>query len=122
VGSSVSWATKDHVHDEALSWFLQTYAQDPPADYPARRSGDEDFTFWVDSRLLERARRMAARDGVKLARLIDAALSGYVRQHLPAALLEFRERVTEEAARLYARYRNSATPPAAAPRRPGRRA
>src|SRR5579871_1066371 len=52
------WATKDRVHDEALSWFLQRHAQQSPADYPARRLDDEELTFWIDSRVMERARRM----------------------------------------------------------------
>jgi hypothetical protein len=55
----------------------------------------------VDSRLMQRARRMAQRDGVKVARLIDAALSCYIRQHLPEALLQYRQRVQHEAFRLY---------------------
>ena len=71
-------------------------------DYPARRAGDEDVTFWIDSKIMERARRMAARDGVKLARLIDAALSAYVRQHIPEELINFRHRVHSEALKLYA--------------------
>ena len=50
---------------------------------------------------MQRARRMAQRDGVKVARLIDAALSCYVRQHLPEALLQYRQRVQHEAYRLY---------------------
>ena len=95
------WATKDHVHDEALAWFLQQHTQQPMEDYPARRTGDEDLTFWVDSKIMERARRMAVRDGVKVARLIDAALSAYVRQHIPEALIDFRQRVQLEAHRLY---------------------
>lgn len=95
------WATKDQVHDEALDWFLQQHAHQPPEAYPARRAGDEDLTFWIDSRLMEKARRMAARDGVKLARLIDAALSAYVRQHLPQELIEFRQRVQADAHKLY---------------------
>lgn len=95
------WATKDHVHDEALAWFLQQHAQQPPGDYPARRTGDEDLTFWVDSKIMERARRMALRDGVKVARLIDAALSAYVRQHIPQALIDFRRRMQSDAHKLY---------------------
>jgi hypothetical protein len=105
------WATKDQVHDEALGWFLQQHAQQVLEDYPARRAGDEDLTFWVDSRLIERARRMAARDGVKLARLIDAALTGYVRQHIPHELVEFRQRVQLEAQKLYAALRVGAAAP-----------
>jgi hypothetical protein len=96
------WATKDCVHDEALGWFLQLHAQQSLQDYPARRAGDEDVTFWIDSKIMERARRMAARDGVKLARLIDAALSAYVRQHIPEELINFRHRVHSEALKLYA--------------------
>jgi hypothetical protein len=95
------WSTKDQVHDEAIAWFLQQHAERPFEPYPARRAADEDLTFWVDSRLMQRARRMAQRDGVKVARLIDAALSCYARQHLPEALLQYRQRVQHEAYRLY---------------------
>jgi predicted HicB family RNase H-like nuclease len=95
------WSTKDQVHDEAIAWFLEQYADRAYEPYPARRAADEDLTFWVDSRLMQRARRMAQRDGVKVARLIDAALSCYVRQHLPEALLQYRQRVEQEAYRLY---------------------
>ena len=73
------WASKDQVHDEAITWFLQKHAQQPLSDYPARRTGDEDLTFWVDSKIMERVRRLALREGVKVARLIDAALSIYAR-------------------------------------------
>jgi len=89
------------VHDEAIAWFLEQHADKPYEQYPARRAADEDLTFWVDSRLMERARRMALRDGVKVARLIDAALSCYVRQNLPEELLRYRERVQDEAEKLY---------------------
>jgi len=95
------WSTKDQVHDEAIAWFLEQYANQAFESYPARRAADEDLTFWVDSQLMQRARRMAQRDGVKVARLIDAALSCYVRQHLPEALLQYRQRVQHEAYRLY---------------------
>jgi len=108
------WATKDHVHDEALGWFLQQHAQQPVQDYPARRAGDQDLTFWVDSKIMERARRMAVRDGVKVARLIDAALNAYVRQHIPEALIDFRQRVQIEALDLYRRLRGAV--PGAPPR------
>jgi hypothetical protein len=97
------WATKDQVHDEAIAWFLDRHAVRPYQDYPARRSADEDLTFWVDARLMQRARRMAQRDGVKLARLIDAALSCYVREQLPPALLRFRRRVQLRACLLFER-------------------
>jgi hypothetical protein len=95
------WSTKDQVHDEALGWFLERHAERVFQDYPARRTSDEDLTFWVDSKLMERARHMAERDGVKVARLIDAALSSYVRQRLPEELLRYRQRVQAEARRLY---------------------
>ena len=95
------WSTKDQVHDEAITWFLESHAQRAFESYPARRTADEDLTFWVDSKLMERARRMARRDGVKVARLIDAALTSYVKQHVPDALLNYRQRVQQEAARLY---------------------
>jgi hypothetical protein len=110
------WASKDQVHDEAMSWFLQQRAQQAMVDYPARRTGDEDTTFWVDSKIIERVRRLALREGVKVARLIDAALSAYVRQHVPEELLGFRQRVQEQAAGLYASLRGGA-PPLARPRK-----
>ena len=44
---------------------------------------------------------MAQRDGVKVARLIDAALSCYVKQHMPEELIRYRQRVQEEASKLY---------------------
>jgi hypothetical protein len=97
------WSTKDQVHDEAITWFLDSYAQRPFEQYPARRTADEDLTFWVDSKLMERARRMARRDGVKVARLIDAALTSYVKLHVPERLLNYRQRVQQEAGRLYER-------------------
>jgi len=95
------WSTKDQVHDEAINWFLESHAQRPYEQYPARRTADEDLTFWVDSKLMQRARRMARRDGVKVARLIDAALTGFVKDHVPQSLLAFRQRVQQEAAKLY---------------------
>jgi hypothetical protein len=113
-----SWATKDQVHDEALGWFLQRHTHEPLQDYPARRAGDEDLTFWVDSRIIERARRMAARDGVKLARLIDAALNAYVREHIPRELIEFRQRVQGDAQKLYAALRGG-LPGSTRPRKAG---
>jgi len=95
------WSTKDQVHDEALTWFLESHTHTPYEQYPARRTADEDLTFWVDSKLMERARRMARRDGVKVARLIDAALTSYVKQHVSEALLRFRMRVQQDGAKLY---------------------
>jgi hypothetical protein len=97
------WSTKDQVHDEAITWFLDAHAQKAFDQYPARRTVDEDLTFWVDSKLMERARRMAGRDGVKVARLIDAALTSYVRQHVPEQLLNYRHRVQLQAVKLYER-------------------
>lgn len=99
-GREPRWATKDQVHDEALTWFLDRYAEQPLEAFPARRVADEDVTFWIDSKLMERARRMATRDGVKVARLMDAALGAYVRERIPSEWLAFRERVQLEAVRL----------------------
>lgn len=95
------WSTKDQVHDEAITWFLESHSRRAFDQYPARRTADEDLTFWVDSKLMERARRMARRDGIKVARLIDAALTSYVKLHVPEALLNYRQHVQQEAARLY---------------------
>jgi len=112
------WSTKDQVHDEAIAWFLDRYAERPFEHYLARRTADEDLTFWVDSRLMQRARRMAQRDGVKVARLIDAALSCYVRQQLPEELMRYRQRVQTEARRLYEARRPRARVPRASKARP----
>ncbi|HEY6452054.1 MAG TPA: hypothetical protein VIX87_05605 [Steroidobacteraceae bacterium] len=119
-GADAGWATKDRVHDEALTWFLQQHAHKPVEHYPARRTGDEDLTFWLDSRLMERARRVAMRDGVKIARLIDAALGAFVGRHIPEALLDFRRRVQADALEIYASMRGG-IPPAAKARRGGAR-
>ena len=60
---------------------------------------------------------MAERDGVKVARLIDAALSCYVRQRLPEELLRYRQRVQAEARRLYQARQRRAAPASRKPRR-----
>jgi hypothetical protein len=95
------WATKDQVHDEAIASFLQRHRRQPYDHYAKRREGAEDVTFWLDSKLMQRARRMAERDGVKLAHLIEAALSSYVKRYVPADLLAFRHWVQQEARRIY---------------------
>lgn len=95
------WATKDQVHDEAIAWFLKRHRRTPFRSYPAKHDGDTDLTFWIDSRLMERARSMAARDGVRLARLIEAAFGAYVAQHVPARLIAFRQWIQRKACDLY---------------------
>jgi hypothetical protein len=102
---SARWATKDQVHDEAIGWFLRQLRENPQLDYPARRDGDEDMTFWIDSRLMLQVRRQAVRAGVKVSRFIEAALSAFVRQQVPAEFGSFRDRVELEAERLYGRAR-----------------
>jgi len=68
------WATKDQVHDEALGWFLQST---PTRCSRTIRHAGRAMRTSPSGRFAPHgaARRMAARDGVKLARLIDAALS-----------------------------------------------
>jgi hypothetical protein len=95
------WATKDQVHDEAIAWFLARHRRKPFAAYAAARDHAADLTFWVDSKLIERARRMAVRDGVKLARLIEAALGSYVEQHVSDELIAFRRWIHQKACDLY---------------------
>ena len=95
------WATKDQVHDEAIAWFLERHSRKAFTDYATARDRAADLTFWVDSKLIERARRMAVRDGVKLARLIEAALSSYVAQHVPEELIAFRGWIQQKACDLY---------------------
>lgn len=101
-GRDPRWATKDQVHDEAVAWFLRRHARRAVPAPTARSGPDSDVTFWLDSRLLERARRLATRNGLKLAQVIEQALTGYVTEHVPAALMAFRRRVQDQAARLHA--------------------
>ena len=103
------WATKDQVHDEAIAWFLKRHRRMPPPSYPAKRDGDMDLTFWIDSRLMERARKMATRDGVRLARLIEAAFNTYVAEHVPARLIAFRQWIQRKACDLYVTERASSS-------------
>ncbi len=104
------WATKDQVHDEAIGWFLRQQRENPPIEYPARRDGDEDLTFWIDSRLMQQVRRRALREGVKVSRFLEAALSAFVRQHVPAEFVSFRDRVELEAERLYVQQHEARVP------------
>ena len=99
--ADAGWATKDQVHDEAIAWFLKRHRGSAPASYPAKRKGDMDLTFWIDSGLIERARKMASRDGVRLARLIEAAFNTYVEEHVPARLIAFRQWIQRKACDLY---------------------
>lgn len=96
------WATKDRVHDEAIGWFLDRQAGravEPRARPPG--GAPQDLTFWLDSRLLARARRLAALSGMRLAHLIEVAIDAYVVAHVPEELLAFRRRVQAEAGRLH---------------------
>ncbi len=109
------WATKDQVHDEALAWFLQGHAGvrlEPPAPVTPRRSASgqrggadarQDVTFWLDSRLLARARKLAAREGLRLALLIERAFGAYVQAQVSSEVLRFHRRAQGQALRLYQR-------------------
>lgn len=109
-----SWATKDQVHDEALAWYLQgpggaaTVSPESAGRAPARASATrqathQDVTFWVDSRLLARARRLAVRQGVRLAQLIERALDTYIAEHISADVVRFHRRAQAQALRLHRR-------------------
>jgi len=103
------WATKDQVHDEAIAWFLERHRRKPFVFAAASRREDaDDLTFWVDSKLMERARRMAVRDGVRLARLIETAFGCYVEQYVSARLIAFRRWIQLKACTLYRSNRASA--------------
>lgn len=109
-----AWATKDQVHDEALTWYLQGLGEGavrsdelsgraPARGGASRQATHQDVTFWVDSRLLGRARRRAVREGVRLAQLIEQALESYVAEHIPADVLRFHRRAQAQALRLHRR-------------------
>ena len=96
------WATKDQVYDEAIAWFLVRYEGQVPSPLPERAGvATEDLTFWLDSALMQRLRRVALRVALKPSRLIELALECYVQRHIPAELLEFRRRVQQEAVQLH---------------------
>lgn len=76
----------------------------------------EDVTFWVDSRLLARARRLAAQEGLRLAHLIERALEAYIGQHVPAAVVRFHRRAQAQALRLHQRRSGPATPTPSVPK------
>lgn len=95
------WATKDCVYDEALAWFLEQHAGAPLRPAGRTTGPVEDLTFWLDSRLLEHARQLATRNGMRLAQLIETALAAYVAAHIPPQLIRFRRRVQLEAQRLH---------------------
>jgi hypothetical protein len=103
------WATKDQVHDEALAWFLERQGGRKLEPSARARGPGEDLTFWLDSRLLTRARQLAHRSGMRLAHLIEMALNAYVIAHVPVRVLAFRRRVQLEAQRLH-RQRTTAAP------------
>ena len=121
-----TWATKDQVHDEALAWFLQRYEQSahlPASGVPPRvprggrlgqagssRDDSDDVTFWVDSRLMARMRRLALRHGLRPAQLIQRALEAYIAVHIPPAVRRFHSRAQAQALRLHQRRRGSAPP------------
>jgi hypothetical protein len=109
-----TWATKDQVHDEALTWYLRGLGDDaarspkPSGPAPARRGTSrqgthQDVTFWVDSRLLARARRRAVREGVRLAQLIERALDSYIAEHISADVVRFHRRAQAQALSLHRR-------------------
>jgi len=109
-----NWATKDQVHDEALAWYLQgpgegtARSAESPGRTPrrgasSRQATHQDVTFWVDSRLLARARRRAVREGVRLAQLIERALEAYIAQHISADVQRFHRRAQAQALRLHRR-------------------
>jgi hypothetical protein len=115
--ADATWATKDQVHDEALSWFLQRHEQSaelaqlsvPPS--ARARSATEDVTFWVDSRLMARMRRLAVRLGLRPAQLIERALEAYSAAHIPLEVRRFHSHAQTQALRLHRR-RAGRGPPA----------
>jgi hypothetical protein len=63
----------------------------------------QDVTFWVDSKLLARARGVALRQGLRVAVLMEQALGEYVRVHVPVQVMRFYRRAQTQAQRLHAR-------------------
>lgn len=65
------------VWDAACSSFAEKYSARPYRQYvfPHRGAADEDgyTSVWIDSRILQRCRKIADRDRVSLARVIHSA-------------------------------------------------
>ena len=72
------------IYDEALLWFLDRVAPDAHDAYIAAssRSGERG-ALWIDSRLLERAEGVAARDGVARNRVLYTAVVIYLKKFGP---------------------------------------
>jgi hypothetical protein len=92
--SAVMWARRrssplktvfiSDIYDEALLWFLDRVAPDAYDAYIAAssRSGERG-ALWIDSRLLERAEGVAARDGVARNRVLYTAVVVYLKKFGP---------------------------------------
>ena len=94
-----AWSSKDSLHDEALRLFLQ---QSPETDGGEGEAATEteDATFWVNTELLQRARKRAERDGARLSAWVSQALGWYTRTHIPPGVLQFRQSVARQAVRI----------------------
>jgi hypothetical protein len=68
----------EELWDAALAEFLAQYDKEPATSFPTAGAGRERRPFWVDVELGQRCRKIAEERGVKTARVVDAAISGYV--------------------------------------------
>jgi hypothetical protein len=98
----------EELWDAALAEFLDLYAKVPTASFPAAGAGLERRPFWVDVELGRRCRKIAEERGVKTARVIDAAISGYVLRRLGPRLSEAMTRIGAHASEVLAAAENQA--------------
>ncbi len=115
---SVRPPEKSEIYDEAVQQFLRAYEHRPCEAYRTRGPRQGWRSFWVDSRLIERCRKVAHRDGVSVARLVSYALSSYVATAVHPSWHRFRADVSRRAAELLAKRVSSAR--GAAQTRPSR--
>jgi len=74
------------IYDESLTWFLGREARTSYEAYlavPLRQA--QKRSLWIDSRLLERSRKIAERDGVPRNRVLYTALVLFVKKFGPVA-------------------------------------
>ena len=76
-----SHATMAEVYDESIKWFRRSRAKKKFNYYIASNNRGKYKTLWIDSNLLKRARILAARDSVSIARVVYTAIVLYLEEH-----------------------------------------
>lgn len=94
------------IFEEAVAWFLKHQPTPSGFSYENIDSHWPSVSFWLDTRLLDRCRSRALRDGISKRRVLGTALSLYCHQFIPASFKTFRHKTARQAMRLYAQHRS----------------